>query len=94
MAIKVIIGKVNKKNRKCLRCNKQIERVLRDNTVYTCEHCGQQHLVDVYANCIALTVAERPDVRKRRKGHLTPEQEQARERRLMLIEKVETRRNQ
>ena len=90
-AIKVIIGKANKKYRRCLRCNQQIEAPLRDNSIYTCERCGQQHLVDVYRHCIHLTVAERPEVRRRPAGKLTPEQLRARQR---LIDKVEAKKRE
>lgn len=88
MAIKRIMGKGYRKYRKCLRCNAPIEAALWDDTVYTCPKCGQQHYVDVYKKSIVLTVAERPDVRKRHKGAITPEQEAAR---LRLIRKAEGR---
>lgn len=88
MAIKIIIGRANKKYRKCLRCKKQIEEALKDNVIYTCEHCGQQHFVDIYGGNIALTVVEHPYARRRPCGLLTPEQQEARRR---LIEKVEAR---
>lgn len=91
MAIKRIMGKGYRKYRKCLRCNTPIEAALWDDMVYTCSKCGQQHYVDVYKKSIVLTVAERPDVRKRHKGtiiQVEPEQEAARHR---LIRKVEGR---
>lgn len=89
-AIKAMIGRFNKKRRKCLRCNKQIETPLKDDAVYTCERCGQQHFVDVYPDYIALTAVERPEVRRRPAGKLTPEQRKARK---QLIEKVEAKRH-
>lgn len=88
MAIKRIMGKGYKKYKKCLRCNVPIEAVLRDCTVYTCPGCGQGHYVDIYRTSMAITILERPDVRKRHKGAVTPEQEIAR---AQLIERVEMR---
>lgn len=89
MAIKRIIGRYGKKYRSCLRCSKATEQTLRDDTIFICDNCGQQHFVDVYPNCIALTVIERPEVRKRHIDHITPQQQRARER---LIDRVEARR--
>jgi len=64
MAIKRIIGRRDKKFRSCLNCGQHIDKVLRDDEVYTCERCGQQHLIDVYADHITMTVAERPGLRR------------------------------
>lgn len=90
MAIKRIIGKRNSKNRKCLCCDKQIETTLKDNKIYTCEHCGQRHYIDVYPNSIVLTVVERPDIRRRSGEEITPEQKIARQE---LIERAEANRS-
>lgn len=90
MGIKIFIARFNKKRRKCLRCKRQIETPLKDDTVYTCEGCGQQHFVDILPDYIALTVVERPDVRRRPLGRLTPEQRAARKR---LFERVEAKRH-
>lgn len=84
MAIKRIIGKQNVKYKTCLRCGRRIEAVLKDDEVYTCEHCGQQHFVDVYKNRIVLTVAEYADLRRR-----PPEKARA-----ALIAKVEKKRQE
>ena len=88
MAIKRIIGRYNKKYKSCLRCGKYIDKTLRDDIVYTCEHCGQQHFVDVYPNAIALTVMERPEIRRRHLDYATVEQKKAMQ---ALIDKVEAR---
>lgn len=72
MAIKRIIGRQGKKFRSCLNCGQHIDRILRDDEVYTCERCGQQHLIDVYADRIAITVAERPEIRRRPVAKVTP----------------------
>lgn len=81
MTLKRIANKSNKKARNCLKCNKRLTN-LRDNIVNTCEGCGQQHLVDFCTNnTIVLTVAERPELR-RRPGEPkapAPEHEQSRE---------------
>lgn len=65
MAIKRSIGKGNRKYKKCLRCDQPITAVLQDDKIYTCPQCGQQHLIDVYPQSITMTVAERPDIRRR-----------------------------
>lgn len=88
MAVKRIIGRHTKKYRTCLRCARPIDRLLKDDEVYTCESCGQQHLVDVYPERIVLTVAERPEIRRRPVTKLTHEQRQARRR---LIAKAKAR---
>lgn len=65
MTLKRIASKSNKKARNCLKCNRRLTN-LKDNVVNTCEGCGQQHLVDFYTNnTIVLTVAERPELRRR-----------------------------
>ncbi len=88
MAVKRIIGRHTKKYRTCLRCARPIDRLLKDDEVYTCESCGQQHLVDVYPERIVLTVAERPEIRRRPVTKLTHEQRQAIRR---LIAKADAR---
>lgn len=90
MAIKRIVGKRNSKYRKCLGCDKQIDATLKDNKIYTCEHCGQRHYIDVYQNCIVFTVVERPDIRRRPGEEITPEQKMARQE---LIERAEANRS-
>lgn len=65
MTLKRIASKSNKKAWNCLKCNRRLKN-LKDNVVNTCEGCGQQHLVDFYTNnTIVLTVAERPELRRR-----------------------------
>ena len=65
MTLKRIASKNNKKSCNCLKCNRPLTN-LKDNVVNTCEGCGQQHLVDFYTNnTIVLTVAERPEIRRR-----------------------------
>lgn len=88
MAIKRIISRQSKKYRKCLNCGQHIDRILRDDEVYTCEYCGQQHLVDVYADRIAITVAERPEIRRRPAAKVTPQQQRARK---VLVARAEAR---
>lgn len=78
MTLKRIASKSNKKARNCLKCNRRLTN-LKDNVVNTCEGCGQQHLVDFYTNnTIVLTVAERPELRRRPGEHkeVDPEHEQ------------------
>ena len=91
MVIKRIIGQRTKKYRSCLRCGQPIEKVLQDDTVHTCEHCGQQHFVDVYVDRTILTVVERPEVRRRPATQITPDQRKARKE---LIERAEKRRQE
>lgn len=88
MAIKRIIGRHNKKYRSCLNCGQHIDRILRDDEVYTCECCGQQHLIDVYQDSIAMTVAERPEIRRRPATKITPKQQRARQ---ALVARAEAR---
>lgn len=89
MAIKRIIGKQNNKYKSCLRCGQATEQKLWDDTVYTCQRCGQRHFVDVYRDRIVLTVVEYPDIRRRPANKVTPKQERAR---AALIVKVEEKR--
>lgn len=89
MAIKRIIGRKNEKYRTCLRCNKKIDRTLRDDTIYVCDQCGQQHFVDVYPDKIALTLGQYPEIRRRHLYQITTAQEKARQ---ALIDKAEARR--
>lgn len=87
MAIKVIIGKGSIKHKTCLDCGQQIEDRLEDDTIYYCENCGQEHYVDVYEKCIAITKKEYPEFRRRHRGNDTEAQQQrARE---ALIRKTE-----
>lgn len=88
MAIKRIIGKQNTKYKSCLRCGKGIEKALKDDEVYTCERCGQQHFVDVHPNKIVLTAVEHAYIRRRPPEPVAPEVQKAREE---LIERVERR---
>lgn len=88
MAIKRIIGRRDKKFRSCLNCGQHIDKVLRDDEVYTCERCGQQHLIDVYVDHITMTVAERPELRRRPAAKITPQQERARK---ALVARAEAR---
>ena len=90
MAVKRMIAKrkdTNNKYKSCLNCASTIKQELKDNTVYTCEKCGQKHYVDVYEKYIHITVMERPELRHR-PGGITPEQHARRE----LIKRVEQRR--
>ena len=87
MAIKRIIVKGCEKHKTCLNCGQKIPDKLEDNTIYFCENCGQEHYVDVYEKCIALTVKGQPDLRRRHRGNETEVQQQrARE---ALIRKTE-----
>lgn len=66
MAIKKVFNIKNSKARTCLKCNKQIKKVLRDNEIYTCSACGQKHFVDILeAEVVHLTVVEREEIRRR-----------------------------
>lgn len=91
MAIKRIIGRRTQRYKKCLRCNRPIDKTLRDDIIYTCGGCGQHHFVDVYPKSIHLTVVEHPEERRRPVAYLTHEQRAARQR---LLEKVEAKKNQ
>lgn len=88
MAVKQIIPRYTKKYRKCLNCCQAIEKPLKDDEIYTCIKCGQQHLVDVYKDCIALTAVEYAEFRRRPVTMLTHEQRQARRR---LLAKAKAR---
>ena len=88
MAIKRIIGRCDKRFRSCLSCGQHIDRVLKDDEVYTCERCGQQHLIDVYVDHVVLTVIERPEIRRRPTSKVTPQQQRARK---VLVARVESR---
>lgn len=87
MTIKRMIGKGSIKHKTCLCCGQQITDKLEDNTIYLCENCGQEHYVDIYEKCIALTVKERPDLRRRHRGNETEIQQQRA--RAALIRKME-----
>lgn len=65
MAIKRIIGRHNEKYRSCLSCGQHMYKALKDNEIYTCGSCEQQHFVDIYQDCIVLTVVEHEDIRRR-----------------------------
>lgn len=71
MAIKRIIGRSGGKYKTCLQCERPIEQPLKDDTIYVCEKCGQQHFVDVYEKSIILTKKEYPHLRKRHSGNET-----------------------
>lgn len=88
MAVKRIVGRRTKKYRTCLRCGQPIDRVLKDDEVYTCGSCGQQHYVDIFPDSIVLTAAEYAEFRRRPVTMLTHEQRQARRR---LIAKAKDR---
>lgn len=88
MAIKRIIGRYDKRFRSCIKCGLFIDRVLKDDEVYTCERCGQQHLIDVYVDRIVLTAAERPEIRRRPAAKITPQQKRARK---ALVARVDSR---
>lgn len=88
MAVKRITGRHTKKYRTCLRCGQPIDRALKDDEVYTCGSCGQQHYVDIFSDSIVLTAAEYAEFRRRTVTMLTHEQRQARRR---LIAKAKAR---
>ena len=88
MTVKRIIGRHTKKRRTCLRCGRPIDGLLKDDEVYTCGSCGQQHYVDVFLDSIVLTAAEYAEFRRRPVTMLTHEQRQARRR---LIAKAKAR---
>lgn len=88
MAVKRITGRHTKKYRTCLRCGQPIDRALKDDEVYTCGNCGQQHYVDIFPDSIVLTAAEYAEFRRRPVTMLTHEQRQARRR---LITKAKAR---
>ncbi len=71
MAIKRILGRNSDKHKTCLGCGRPIEMRLKDDYIYLCRHCGQEHFVDIYENNIALTKAEYPHLRKRHSGNET-----------------------
>lgn len=74
MAVKRITGRHTKKYRTCLRCGQPIDRILKDDEVYTCGSCGQQHYVDIFPDNIVLTAAEYAEFRRRPVTMLTHEQ--------------------
>ena len=86
MAIKKSFSKTDQKHRTCLSCNHKIEERLKDNTIHKCVRCGQKHFVDVYSDVIVLTVAERPEIRRRHTGSATDTAETIRELRRELSE--------
>lgn len=88
MAVKRIVGRRTKKYKTCLRCGQHIDRALKDDEVYTCGSCGQQHYVDIFPDNIVLTAAEYAEFRRRPVTMLTHEQRQARRR---LIAKAKAR---
>lgn len=66
MAIKRSYNIENKKGSRCLKCGEQLlPYAMRDNTVCTCNKCGQKMTVDRYGQTVILTVAERPEIRHR-----------------------------
>lgn len=74
MALRRISAIDNKKSHKCLHCGAYLGDELEDNTIVTCDKCGQKHFVDLREETISLTVFEMPDLRKRRKKSLAEEQ--------------------
>lgn len=94
--IKRIIGRYGaKKHRKCLKCNTAIQRTLEDNINYTCPVCGQVHLIDVYDKFIHLTVAERPEARKRHIDKVRYEQiSRSRKKAIKYAEELREKRNE
>lgn len=69
MAIKRMFNTNDDKARRCLNCGKEIEaHILRDNKPYTCQKCGQVHLVDIYGTRAALTREEYAEFRRRHQG--------------------------
>ena len=71
MAIKKIIGKGTGRHKTCLHCEQPIEQRLKDDTIYFCPKCGQEHFVDVYESNVVLTKKEYPHLRKRHGGNET-----------------------
>lgn len=65
MAVKKTFSKNDIKAKTCLSCGRSIDEHLRDDTIYTCEYCGQGHFVDITKDRITLTVTERPEHRHR-----------------------------
>ena len=81
MTIKRVGGLKQTKTRRCLKCGAQLFG-LKDNVKNECQCCGQKHFVDIYGDTLVLTVAERPDIRRRRKkkkGKTQPDQKQIEE---------------
>jgi predicted RNA-binding Zn-ribbon protein involved in translation (DUF1610 family) len=90
MAVKRLCGRRSSRYLKCLHCNSPIDAVLRDDVNYTCQKCGQVHLIDIYDSRVALTAAEHADIRRRH--GITKEEAAARAARKALIERAEQRR--
>lgn len=66
MAIKRCFGVKNAKDRICLSCGAPLPlEAMKDDTICTCEKCGQQMTVDRYGASVTLTVLERADIRRR-----------------------------
>lgn len=66
MAIKRTFDVKNQKKRICLKCEAPLPlETMKDNTICTCRQCGQQMTVDRQGQRAVLTVAERPDIRRR-----------------------------
>lgn len=66
MAIKRIFNVRNNNRRTCLKCGMMLPlEQMKDDTVCACASCGQEMFVDRYAGRIALTICERPEVRRR-----------------------------
>lgn len=65
MAVKKTFSKNDTKAKVCLSCGRAISEQLKDDTIYTCEYCGQGHFVDFAKDRITLTVTERPEHRHR-----------------------------
>lgn len=90
MAIKRIIGKGYTKYKTCLNCDRPIEQPLKDDKVYICPKCGQEHFVDVYEKSVVLTRKEYPHLRRRHSGNETELQQ--RRNLEALIRKIEEER--
>lgn len=65
MAVKKTFSKNDTKAKTCLSCRRAISERLRDDTIYTCEYCGQSHFVDIVKDRITLTDIGRPEHRHR-----------------------------
>lgn len=66
MAVKRSFSTTNPKHCICLKCGERIlPENLHDNSVYTCDKCGQKMTVDRYESRAVLTVIERQDLRRR-----------------------------
>ena len=71
MSLKRVFNIGQEKQRLCLKCNQPINRdKLKDDVVYTCNYCGQQHFVDIYNNgSCSLTAIENQELRRRHSNY-------------------------